>query len=265
MILQKDINESILESLDGSQAELLPYLPYILQDLWEIGADPAIMLALIKGHIGGKKLKILDLGCGKGAVSVNIAKEIDCTVTGIDGMPDFIRSARDYAVRFEVQDKCKFEVGDIRIKIDELSGFDVIILGAIGPVYGDLQTTLKTLVRLLNEPGYVLLDDGYIDDGSKTDYDRCLRKTGFYGQITSAGFEIVQEVIFGNDTIVENDNFIYDSIERRINELKRRYPRKTALFDAYLKSQQFENDMLANEIITGTWLLKNKNDQFGPP
>ncbi|MDP2423229.1 MAG: hypothetical protein U1C46_02215 [Bacteroidales bacterium] len=47
----EDLKKSIVESLDGYDIELIPYLPYILQDLWEIGADPLTMLTLIKNNI----------------------------------------------------------------------------------------------------------------------------------------------------------------------------------------------------------------------
>jgi SAM-dependent methyltransferase len=255
----QEIKKSIVESLDGFDIELFSYLPYILQDLWEIGADPLIMLNLITGNISNKNLRILDLGCGKGAVSINVAKEIECTIKGIDAMPDFIESAKKYAKEFNVEDKCDFEAGDIRIKIKELKDFDVIILGAIGSVFGDLYTTLKNLTASLNSSGYVLLDDGYIPDESPTNYNRCLRKTDFYHQITYAGFEIVQEIIFEKDAIEDSDKIIYDSIEKRISELIKEYPDKKKLFNGYLKSQEYENYILANELITGTWLLQLKS------
>lgn len=69
----KNLNESVVESLDGFRTELLPYLPYLLQDLWEIEADPDTMLSLIKQYIRQDRLNILDLGCGKGAVTIKIA------------------------------------------------------------------------------------------------------------------------------------------------------------------------------------------------
>ena len=252
----KNLNESVVESLDGFQTELLPYLPYLLQDLWEIGADPNTMISLIKQYISLDKLNILDLGCGKGAVSIKIAQEINCTILGIDALHEFIKSARDYAKKYNVDYKCKFELGDIRVRIKELAGFDIIILGAIGPVLGDLVTTLKTLAKSLNSEGYVLLDDGYIDDNAKTKYDRCLRRTEFYKQIKGAGYEIIHEEIFAKDMVENSDIYIYNSIKRRANELIDKLPDKREILEGYLKSQEFENKMLENEIITGTWLLK---------
>jgi 2-polyprenyl-3-methyl-5-hydroxy-6-metoxy-1,4-benzoquinol methylase len=66
-----NLEKSIVESLDGPITEIFPYLPYILQDIWEIGADPDTMLQIIDRNIEKRPLKILDLGCGKGAISMS--------------------------------------------------------------------------------------------------------------------------------------------------------------------------------------------------
>jgi SAM-dependent methyltransferase len=254
----EDIKKSILESLDGKDLALLPFLPYILQDLWEFGADPEIMVSLIKENINIKNLKVLDIGCGKGAVSINIAKELKCNSRGIDAIPEFIESAKIYAKKYNVHDLCVFEVGDIRIIVKGLNGFDVAILGAIGPILGNLHETLIILKQVLNEDGYVLLDDAYIEDKSQVKYNRCLQKTDFYNQIKSAGFEIIQEIIFDKNSAKETDKSDYIFIEKRVNELIKWYPHKKELFVGYLKSQEFENNMLENELVTGTWLLRLK-------
>ena len=44
----KTIEESVVIAMDGSDKELFPFLPYILQDVWEIGADPDAIIKLIK-------------------------------------------------------------------------------------------------------------------------------------------------------------------------------------------------------------------------
>lgn len=255
----KEIRKSVVESLDGAEIELFPYLAYILQDFWEIGSDPSVMLTLINENIEKRKLKVLDLGCGKGAVSINIAKERKYSVKGIDAMPEFIESAKKYAEKYQVHGLCDFEVGDIRIKITEMKGFDIVILGAIGPILGNLYETLNIITNVLNAQGYVLLDDGYIDDKSSNSYSRCLRKSDFYGQIFSAGFEVIQEVIIDKNTIEDSDKSMYESIEKRVTELIIQYPAKKDILLGYLKSQVYENYMLANELVCGTWLLKLKS------
>jgi SAM-dependent methyltransferase len=257
----EEIKKSIVESLDGTEIELFPHLPYILQDLWEIGADPSNMVTLIKENIENKYLRILDLGCGKGAVSVNIAKELKYSVKGIDALPEFIESAKKYAEIYQVQDLCDFEIGDIRTKIKEIKGFDVVILGAIGPILGNIYESLNILTKVLNAQGYVLLDDAYIEDGTSISYNRCLKKSDFYKQILLAGFEVIQEVINDKKAIEDSDHSIYGLIEKRVSELIIQYPEKRDLFLGYLRSQEYENHMLENELVCGTWLLKVKSTE----
>lgn len=46
----KSLEESVITAMDGSDIKIFPYLPYILQDLWELGAIPDTMIKLIKKH-----------------------------------------------------------------------------------------------------------------------------------------------------------------------------------------------------------------------
>jgi cyclopropane fatty-acyl-phospholipid synthase-like methyltransferase len=251
----KSLEESVSQSLDGSDVRIMKYLPYLLRDLWEIGADPETMARLIKDHIRREKLRILDLGCGKGAVSVRMALETGCTVKGIDAVAEFIEEAEEYARKYNVSDRCSFEVGDIRVRIRELTGFDVVILGAIGPVFGDLEVTLNTVRSALATPGYVLLDDGYIEDEIVTDYNRCLKKSEFFRQITAAGFSVVHQEMFERASLIESDETIFNSIRIRAEELTEKYPAQSHLFKKYVDDQDFETRMLETVITTGTWLL----------
>lgn len=251
----KSLEESITGSLDGTDTALMKFFPYLLQDLREIGSDPEMMVRLISDHIRKDNLRVLDLGCGKGAVSVRIAMEGQHLVRGIDAFPEFIHEAGEWARQCKVSDRCSFEVGDIRRLIRELNGFDVAILGAIGPVFGNLEVTLDRVKSTLNVPGYVLLDDGYIDDDLETDYDRALRKNEFFRQIDAAGFTVVHGQIFGRDRLTETDEAIFDSIKQRAYELTARYPEHADMFQSYVENQAHENMILETVITTGTWLL----------
>ena len=81
----RPIEESVVIAMDGKDKHLYPYLPYILQDIWELGASPEIIINLIKMHKSDfENIKILDLGSGKGVVSIKIAKELKCHCFGIE-------------------------------------------------------------------------------------------------------------------------------------------------------------------------------------
>lgn len=252
----KDIKQRIAESLDGFNPDIVPYLPYILQDLWELGADPITVLDIIQKNISKSGLKILDIGCGKGAVSIHLAEKMDCTVHGIDFMKEFIEDAKRYAKQYGVENKCSFRQGDAHDLIDEYNEMDVAILGAVGPVFGNLQDNLIRIKAALNSPGYVVLDDGFLEDDSPSNYNRAVRRSEFFRQIRDAGFTVAEEVIFHRDKLVDTDEKMFQQLKTRIEELIRKEPSQKMLFQEYLRSQEYEFQVLATEIVTGTWLLK---------
>ena len=49
--MTRETEERLAYSLSAETTELLPYLPYILQDYWELGSDPEVMALLIKKYV----------------------------------------------------------------------------------------------------------------------------------------------------------------------------------------------------------------------
>lgn len=255
-----ELNKSIIKSLDGQDTGLLPYIPYLLQDLWEIGSAPEIINRLIKKHnCLNIKSKVLDLGCGKGAVAVNLAKEFECQVHGIDAMPEFIEEAKFWVDKYHQSHLCTFKVGDIRESINELRDFNLIVLGSIGPIFGNIENTLNSVTNCLTTDGFVVLDDGFIPDNSSFENRNYQKLQEAKEQITYSGFKLVDTIIIDTDLINESDMAIYENIEIRAKELIIKYPEKKNLFEAYLENQRVENDILENKVECLTWLLKKSN------
>jgi ubiquinone/menaquinone biosynthesis C-methylase UbiE len=257
----KTKEQSVVTSMDGSDMELFSFLPYIFKDLWEIGADPDAIIKLISKHFENcADLKVLDLGCGKGAVSVKISKKLGSRCYGIDATSEFIEFAQQKANEFKVKHLCRFETGDIREKIKELSDYDIIILGAIGPVFGDYLKTLSTLSKCLNEKGGFIIDDAYIDDTSDYRHSLLFKKSDIMQQIEKAGMKLIENDIMDKKGIKDSDDFIFDKLRKRCFELIEKYPEKQNLFLNYIKEQEIENDVLENKAITTTMVIKKKTD-----
>jgi cyclopropane fatty-acyl-phospholipid synthase-like methyltransferase len=245
--------------MDGSDKELFPFLPYILQDLWEIGADPDAIIKLISKHFDNyADLKVLDLGCGKGAVSIKVSKNLGCNCYGIDAIPDFIDFAGQKAVEYKVEHLCKFETGDIRDKVKELTGYDIIILGAIGPVFGDYYSTLTTLSGCINKNGIFIIDDGYIENNSDFSHPLIQKKDSLLKQIDSAGMQLIEDDIIKQDEIKDSDDYIFENLKKRCYELIDKYPDKKELFTNYIQKQVEENDVLENKVICSTLVISKK-------
>ncbi len=252
----KTIEESVVTAMDGTESNLFPYLPYILQDLWEIGASPEVIIELVEKHTNDySSLKILDLGCGKGAVSIKIAKEFKCHCYGIDAIKEFIYEAQNKAKEYNVEEYCHFESGDIRIRISDLKDYNIIILGAIGPVFGDYYSTLSTLSKCFKQNGLIIIDDGYIDEGSNYSHPLMEKKSVILKQISDVGMKLIDEVIINQDEMKKSDDYIFENIKRRCQELIEKHPDKSSLFINYIKKQKEENEVLETKVICSTMLI----------
>ena len=117
----------------------------------------------------GKKLRILDVGCGAGFFSVLLAKE-GHQVTGIDLTPDMIKNARLLAS--EEKTDCEFLVMDAENPEFPEGTFDVIIsrnltwtLPHVSHAYGEWLRVLKKGGVLLNfDANYGITDFSNVAD-----------------------------------------------------------------------------------------------------
>lgn len=252
----KTIEESIATAMDfNSDISIIPFLPYILQDFWEMGTPPEAITSFIKKHCKNySSLQVLDLGCGKGAVSVKLAAELKCNCYGIDGIPEFIAVAKEKAQEYGVEKLCRFEVGDIREKIKRTGKFDALVLGAIGQVFGNYYETLTTLSKHLAPEGIIIINDAYIEDTSTYNHSAALPRSEILKQIAQAGMELLDE-----DTDTPTESAIeFENLQRRCRELMEKYPEKKPLFESYIQAQSDEYNALENELIGTIFVIKNK-------
>ena len=244
------LEESIARAMDGSDGRIVPFLPYIFQDVWELGAVPGTVIDIVRRHARDlSRLRVLDLGCGKGAVSVRLAEALRCRCFGLDGIQEFIQFAADKAAAAGVGDLCSFEVADIRTRIEALGRFDVIVLGAIGPVFGDYLVTLETLTPHLAEGGLVVVDDGYLPDDSSRAHPRVLKRGDLLRQIAAAGMRIVEEVCVADEELERLDQALSLALERRCAEFMTKCPEQKALFEDYVRLQAEESEFLKGDVV----------------
>lgn len=251
-----DLEQSVLTSLDGTDLRLFPYLPELLQDLDDLGADPVRignLLASVEGL--QKEARALDLGCGKGSVSLHLLHHHPWTALGLDGMPAFVARAQERAHALGLRNRCRFEVADIRTWRGE-GQFDVIVLGAVGPVLGDSETTLRHVNAWLAPGGVVVMDETYVPEGSTSQnatYNHT--RSDLLASIQRAGFRILAETGDCQGTAVEEHQLMFEAIRLRAEVLAQRHPEHSALFEAYIASQAREFEILAEEVIDTTLVL----------
>ena len=257
--MMREIDEKLACSLTAETTELLPFLPYLLQDLWELGSSPRDIISLMKKHIPmSKDVKVLDLACGKGAVSINIAKELGLNVYGFDLLPEFIEYAVKKADEFGVSALCHFEIGDVNEVVNTQRDYDCAIFGAAGNILGSPRETLAKLSKTVKLGGFIIIDEGYFpDDGSGEDVKYQNYEFLYRGQwlrlFEDNGLTLVEEMANIEDYDFDADN---RAIAARAQELIAKHPEKRAIFEGYVQSQLNECDDLENSIVAVTWILQ---------
>jgi ubiquinone/menaquinone biosynthesis C-methylase UbiE len=203
--------------------------------------------------------KILDLACGKGAVSINIAKSLNINVYGFDLIPDFIKYAEQKAKELDVDSLCHFMLGDINEVVNSENNYDCVIFGAVGNVLGGPQETLNKLSQTVKPQGYILVDESYLPDDSSNEEVK-YKNYGYLSHeqwlrlFKNRGLKIVEEVAAN----IEEYSFDFENkaIAARADELIAKYPEKRAIFKGYVQSQLNECADLENTVMGVTWMLQ---------
>ncbi|MDR0770940.1 MAG: class I SAM-dependent methyltransferase [Burkholderiales bacterium] len=256
--MKKETEEKLACSLTAETTELLPFLPYLLQDLWELGSSPKEMVGLIEKHLPvSQETRILDLACGKGAVSINIAASLNVSVCGVDLMPEFIECANQKAKELKVDSLCRFLCGDANEAVNTERNYDGVIFGGAGNILGSPQETLSKLLKTVKPGGYLLMDEAYLPDGSgseeiKFKYEYLTREQ-WMRLFEDNGLRLVEELPSTEGYDFDSDN---KAIALRADELIAKHPEKRAIFEGYVRSQLNECEDLENNVAAVTWMLQ---------
>jgi len=260
--ITRETEEKLARSLSWETTELLPFLPYLLQDFWELGSDPDVMAKLINKYVSiSDKTRILDLACGKGAVSIKVAQKLRVKVKGIDLIPKFIEYAVQKAKEFNVDDLCEFLIDDINEAVKKEKDYDCVVFGAVGPdVLGGPAETLNKLKATVKPGGYILIEEGYIPDEGKREDIRYNRDAYFPEQhwmalFKEAGLELIETASGHSEGNLDSDSGMA-AITARASELIEKYPDKKAIFEGYIHNQRNEYDDIADSLVCVTWILK---------
>ncbi|MFC2087973.1 SAM-dependent methyltransferase [Calditrichota bacterium] len=243
-----------------AKIELLPYIPYLLEDLWELGSSPELYVDLLKPlNLKPESTSVLDLGCGKGAVSITIAKKLDFGVFGIDACKSFLETAEMKAIEFGVQNLCQFEFGDMKEFVKTAKNFDIVIYAAIGNILGGVRDIINKLRRTIKSGGYILFDEGFLKNNATVDkegYEHLLTHEETIKQLTSFGDSIIQEVILRDEDTKEINKKYIRLIKPKKEELSKKYPELKELFSWYIENQLAECEILDTQVSSAMWLLQ---------
>ena len=252
-----DLDESVARAME-TDVRLLPLLPELLADLWELGPSAEQMVAALRSAGVEPEATVLDLACGKGAVAVALAEQLGVRVEGIDAFQPFLEAAQALAAERGVSGRCRFEQGDIRHLLGKEREYDVALLLSVGPVLGNYELTIAGLRRLVRPGGYIVVEDGFLADGvphrpaaeGYAGHSETLR------QLSACGDVVAREVICPEEQTRSVNRKNTDLIRQRASLLRASHPGSAQLIDEYVARQDRETQILGTDVLCAIWVLR---------
>lgn len=250
--------ETLISGSLDAEPKLLPFLPYLLQDLWSLGCSVDSIINSLRKLGANSSSTLLDLGCGKGAVAITAAAEFKCRVTGVDAMVPFLEEAEKRAMEYGVGGLCSFIYQDINDYTANSCNFDFVIMASLGGVLGKWEDIIGKLRTQVKPGGYILIDDGYLKRKSSTkrrgythylNYDETVKK------LTSKGDKLVEAVTTAEESLNINNEYTA-LIKKRGGELIDENPELEAEIKSYLALQEEECKFIEEELEGVLWILQ---------
>lgn len=240
--------------------ELLPFIPELLADLWELGSSLEVIMDVIRPlGLPEGQTRVLDLGCGKGAVSITLAKEFGFRVLGVDLFEPLVQEARANAKDMHVEGLCRFVHGDMRDALRSYRGFDVAVYASVGGVLGAWDQCVAEIRQCVRPEGFIVIDDGYLAGDEKVDrlgYEHYVGHKETLQQLTSHGDALMREVTLSQEYLKAVDSRYVESVREKAQRLAKKHPQVADMLSGYVENQEWESEIIETKLVGAVWLLQ---------
>lgn len=240
--------------------ELLPYLPELFADLWAIGSAPEIIVEWLRPlGLPPQSTRAIDLGCGKGAVAITLAKELNYQIFGFDFFAPFILAARQKAQELNVTELCTFACMDMRHALKSASNYDLAVYTAVGDVLGTIAQCIGRLREAIHSRGYMVIDDGFRlthDPIAFPAYEYYASYEETIHQLTAHGDKIIQEKIFSMEEMKQVNQRNTAFITQSAGALVKSHPELADSLSEFLEQERQECEILERDVASAMWLIE---------
>lgn len=240
--------------------QLVPYIPQLLADMWSLSVPPETVLELLRDEECTRDIsKIMDIGCGKGAISISLARQFGYQVYGLDIYAPFVDEARTRAQEFGVDEICRFENENIKKVIHIPADYDMVLLIWVGGVLGSIADSIGQIRHLIRSGGYMLIGEGCFKDGVNTEYEFQLRFIDLKATrkaLTLHGDVILKEMIIPPEEISSYYREYIDSLREGAKKCSEKHPEHTELLWEYVNNHEEMCRIMVDTVDSGLWLLK---------
>ncbi|MEZ6232558.1 MAG: class I SAM-dependent methyltransferase [Phycisphaerales bacterium] len=249
------LRRSVAASIDAPVAAL-PWTGEVFADLGSLGSSPRRVAGWLVAAGIGAGSRVLDLGCGKGAVAVEVAARCGCEVVGVDGFGAFVESAREAAARRGVADLCRFEVGDARDVGARWGGgrrktFDAAMMIALFA----MEEASAILRRVVRAGGVSVIDD-CVSAGAAASEDAPYTREEARLVLEEHGDRVEREHVWTPSEVRRAEGTLQRRIARRVEEVSAREARSRGPLGELMRRQTAAAAELERDVRPAMWLVR---------
>jgi cyclopropane fatty-acyl-phospholipid synthase-like methyltransferase len=256
--LKPELARQIAYALECSP-DLLPLMPELLTDLEELGGSSSKIVELLRPLDLPRGARVLDLGCGKGAVLLALAAELGVRGVGVDAFPPFIEEAHESARQRGLDGRCTFRCDDLHDATKELGGFHVAMMLGLGLAVGEQQEIVRLLRGCVPPGGFLVVDDAFLPEGvagTVPGYEGYADHATTLARLRAHGDVILQEHCVPGEQLEQQIQRETEKIRRRAEDLVRRRPEVAEQVRAYVRRQRREARLARDSVVDAVWLLQ---------
>lgn len=248
-------------SLDAPAGGLAVLLE-LLADVDALGCAPRRLAGWLHDAGVGPGDTVVELGCGKGAAAVAVARRCGCRVRGIDALGVFVERACELAARHGVSERCSFEVGDYRAVRAGRTGrtgrghawawADAGLMIGVAP----LEDSLAALRRVVRVGGLMLIDDAVAVRGAGAAFG--VDRRGARALIERSGGAVLREHVMSAGEVRALEGPIQAKIRARARRLVSQRPGLRAIVRECLARQREAAALLTGPLRPALWLIERE-------
>ena len=161
-MVTKKLHTEDIKKIMGVEDEMIRLLPQLEDQMNLLNSWVRQLPGIFRGLKLKKNQVVLDIPCGKGGVSIPLAKKYGVKVLGYDIIDGYIKSANELAKKEKVENLCTFKVEDIRKITKRKNICDAILWIAPPHLWKNSKETIKALRNCVKNNGIILIADAYV-------------------------------------------------------------------------------------------------------
>ncbi len=214
-----------------------------------LGSTPRLMARWLKWAGIGRSSRVLDLGCGKGGVAVEVARATGCLVTGVDAFEPFVMSCRGMAAVKGVGDRCDFRTG----LAEKFRGgsYDAVVLLNVFPYERAIP-----IARRLTKPGGLYLIDDAVASGRGANDSAFPTARDVAQAVEAKGDRVERSKVWTKAEVQKRERASYELLRKNAKSLTKERPEDRDLIAECLGRMRAGIADLSAEIRPACWLVR---------